>query len=177
MKMASAPTHARGMILLITLMILLVIGLIASTLARTYRLQLQVAGNEEARIAAIQRAYGGVDRIIAEIDSFSAGSESSGTRCNLASAFPDCEHASLELKPRRASDDSLKAIVRGPLSLADGVPRASLAGATSAVHFKVAKYEIEVVYRGASEAEGRAHTTQGVALRLPKSARYAERFR
>ncbi|MEM8662252.1 MAG: hypothetical protein AAGF35_15310 [Pseudomonadota bacterium] len=177
MKMASAPAHARGMILLITLMILLVIGLIASTLARSHRLQLQMAGNEEARIAAIQHAYGGVDRIIAESDSFSARFQSSETRCTLASAFTDCERASLELKPSRASDHSLEAIVRGPLSLPDGVPRAALDRATSAVHFQVAKYEIEVVYRGASEAEGRAHITQGVALRLPKSARYAERFR
>ncbi|MEM1153019.1 MAG: hypothetical protein AAGI44_02695 [Pseudomonadota bacterium] len=160
-----------------TLMILLVIGLIASTLARTHRLQLQVAGNEEARIAARQQAFGAVDRIIAGSESIFTLLPSSRTRCTLASAFSDCAGASLELKPRRASDDRLDAIVRGPLPLAGGVPRASLANATSAVHFQVAKFEIEVVYRGATVAEGRAHLTQGVALRLPKSARYAEQFR
>jgi Tfp pilus assembly protein PilX len=43
-----------GVVLVVSLLVLLVMGIIATTVARTNQLQLHMAGNDEARIAAMQ---------------------------------------------------------------------------------------------------------------------------
>lgn len=153
-----------------TLMILLVIGIIASTLYRTHQLHLKVAANEQLRVAAIQHALAGVDRIMGDAENFATAHHLPEPRCTSILAFSVCGDSSLELKPNRPGDENLYAMIRGPLVLPGGMSRSVISAATSAVHFNTTKFEIEVAYRGATAAEGRAHIVQGVAVRQPISS-------
>ena len=42
--------------------------------------------------------------------------------------------------------------------------------ANSTVHYRVAKFEVQVVYDGTADGGGRASLAQGVLVRLPRSA-------
>ena len=52
------------------------------------------------------------------------------------------------------------------------MPVLNESNANSTVHYRVAKFEVQVVYDGTAQGGGRASLAQGVLVRLPKSANY-----
>ena len=58
-------THQAGVVLVVSLLVLLIMGIIATTVARTNQLQLHMAANNEARVAGMQQALAIVDAVFA----------------------------------------------------------------------------------------------------------------
>jgi hypothetical protein len=159
-------------VLLVSLLVLLVMGVIATTVARTNQLQLHMAGNYEARIAAMQQALAVVDAVFARPANTLAGSGVGHWKCLADSADENCDDYALILEQEvLPAVGKLDVIV---VRLAPEVGRMPILGegrASSAVYYRVAKFEVRVAYDGAGEGFGQASVAQGVLVRLPDSAR------
>ena len=167
----SVAAGQRGMVLVVSLLVLLVLGLIATTVARTNLLQLHMAGNGEARIAALQQSLAAVDAVLAGGVSVLPISGGLGYRtCLPGSPNVACNERTVVLAPAALpATGQLDVAVTRVAPLLGNMPVMSEEGASSAVHFRVAKFEIAVAYLAAGQDAGRAALVQGVLVRLPYS--------
>jgi PilX N-terminal len=170
--MRSLHLHCRqrGVVLVVSLLVLLLLGIIATTVARTNLLQLRMAGNDEARTAAMQQALAVVDAVLpSAVGAAPAGGV--GYRLCLAdSADPGCDEYSLALAGGAlpATGNTAVAVTRvAPLE--ERMPVLAEAQANSTVYYRVAKLEVQVSYDGSAAGIGRATIAQGLLLRLPAS--------
>lgn len=159
-----------GVVLVVALLVLLLLGIIATTVARTNQLQLRMAGNDEARIAALQQALAGVDAILAS----AAGTPINGgvgyRICTPESSGESCDERTIALEADvQPTVGSLDAVVTRLAPLQGRLPIMGADRASSAVHYRVAKFEIQVAYEGIGPNSGRAVLAQGVLVRLPSS--------
>ena len=161
-----------GVVLVVSLLVLLVMGVIATTVARTNQLQLHMAGNYEARIAALQQALAVVDAVFSRPGNTLVGAGVGHRNCLIDSADESCDDHTLMLE-----QEALPVVGKldvAVVRLAPEVGRMPILGegrASSAVHYRVAKFELRVAYDGTGEGHGRATVAQGVLVRLPDSAR------
>ena len=172
MKGAPPAAAQRGVVLLVSLLVLLLLAIIATTVARTNLLELHMAGNEEARVAALQQALAAVDGVLASAVGAPIKGGVGYRLCLPGSADPACDEHSLVLEPGAgpAAGGAEVAVTR-VAPLADRMPVMAEARASSTVYYRVAKIEVQVVYDGAARDLGRAAITQGLLVRLPSSPR------
>lgn len=160
----------RGVVLLVSLLVLLLLGIIATTVARTNQLQLHMAGNDEGRIAALQQALAVVDAMLERPTGIRLDSGVGYTVCQLGSPATSCDEYTLQLAAdARPEAAGLEVSVTRIAPAESRMPLLDENQASSAVYYRVAKFEVSVVYDGAPESPGRAALAQGVLVRLPVS--------
>ena len=162
----------RGVVLIVSLLVLLVLGVIATTLARSNQLQLHMAGNDEARIAAMQQALAVVDSLIPAITDGRSPGPLGYRVCAPLSADDSCDERTLVLEPSvEPAAGNLDVSVVRVAPLAGRLPIMGEAAVSSTVFYRVAKLELQVSYDGTQEGLGRAVLAQGVLVRLPAALR------
>ena len=160
-----------GVVLVVSLLVLLVMGIIATTVARTNQLQLHMAGNDEARIAAMQQALAVIDGVFARPGNFRTDVGVGHRMCHVAALSVGCDSQSLTLDPGvLPTVGQLELAVERLAPEAGRMPVLGENDANSTVHYGVAKFEVQVVYDGTADGRGRASLAQGVLVRLPQSA-------
>ena len=162
-----------GVVLVVSLLVLLVMGIIATTVARTNQLQLHMAGNDEARIAAMQQALAVIDGVFARPANFRTDVGVGHRMCHVAALSGSCDAQTLTLEAGvLPTVDQLEIAVERLAPEAGRMPVLNESNANSTVHYRVAKFEVQVVYDQTADGGGRASLAQGVLVRLPKSANY-----
>jgi hypothetical protein len=158
------------MVLVVSLLVLLLLGIIAGTVARTNQLQLHMAGNDEARIDALQQALAAVDGVLAGAAGISPAGSPGYRVCAAGDPDTRCDEHTLTLAPDAlpAAGGLAVALVRvAPLE--GRLPVTGEAGASSTVYYRVAKYEVQAAYDATDRGQGRVALSQGLLLRLPSS--------
>ncbi len=160
----------RGVVLIVSLLVLLLLGIIATTVARTNQLQLHMAGNDEARIAALQQALAAVDAVLANTANTPLNGGVGYRVCTVDSPDESCDEHTLALEQGvEPTTGSLDVSVARVAPLEGRLPIMGEAQASSTVYYRVAQFEVQVAYEGAEQALGRAVLAQGVLVRLPVS--------
>lgn len=156
----------RGTVLLVCLLVLLLLALLGTTVARTSLLQLRMAGNDENRLSALQQAMAVVDAVL-ETGAGMDLSAAVGYRACTAQLGPLPCDAGLTLPAVLPSPSGrLDAVVERLAPLAARMPRLSEEGASSTVAYRVASFELRGIYDGTAEGLGRAAVSQGVLVRM-----------
>jgi len=164
-----------GVVLVVSLLVLLIMGIIATTVARTNQLQLHMAGNDEARIAAMQQALAVIDGVFARPANFRTDVPAGHRVCHVAAVSEGCDVQSLILDADvLPTVGQLEIAVERLAPEAGRMPVLGESHANSTVHYRVAKFEVQVVYDATAEGGGRASLAQGVLVRLPQSASSGE---
>jgi hypothetical protein len=160
----------RGVVLVVSLLVLLLLGIIATTVARSNLLQLHMAGNDEARTAAMQQALAVVDAVLPSAVATLPTGGVGYRQCQPDSADTDCDDYSLVLQSGAlpAAGNTAVAVTRvAPLE--ERMPVLAEDQASSTVYYRVAKLEVQVSYDGSAAGLGRATIAQGLLLRLSAS--------
>jgi hypothetical protein len=161
----------RGAVLLVSLLVLLLIALIAATVTRTSQLQLRMAGNTENRTAAMQQALAAVDAVLDSPMSTPLNLGVGHIVCaEDAAPQPACDEYTLQLPLDALPDEGALVVRVARLEPAVGrVPVLAEDMASSAVYYRVAKFEVRATYDGTAAGRGSAAIAQGVLVRLPVS--------
>jgi len=164
----------RGVVLIVSLLILLLIGVIAATTSEVSLLQLFMAGNDESKSDALERSLaavdaildnadntpvvGGIDYVICKDDAVDAAGECSVKWIDLAaSGIPD-----LDKYPNYT--------VKRVAPLETTIPVMDESMASSGTSYRAARFEISATFDDTSSGLGRATVTQGVLVKLAASA-------
>lgn len=163
------PWQQRGVVLLVSLLVLLLLALIATTVVRTNLLQMHMAGNDQAKVAALQHALAILDAVL---DS-GAGTELDGSvgrkACAQTSTEQGCDTRRIPLAPGLEPPTGVIdfSVVRmAPLEAR--MPVMNEDRASSTVFYRVAKFEIRASYDGIDEGLGRVLAAQGVLVRMTR---------
>ena len=97
MRILRPKAHERGVVLVISLLVLLILAIVASTVARTNVLQLHMAANEEARIAARQFALAAVDAVLSDSENLSLQPAVGHRVCSRNSSDASCDERTIAL--------------------------------------------------------------------------------
>ena len=150
------------------LLVLLMLALLGTTVARTSLLQMQMAGNDEHRSRARQQAMAAVDSALAAGKGLDLSLPVGYRACSAQ--VPEqlvCDATDLELPGGLQPESArLGVSVERVAPAAARMPRLGEAGASSTVFYRVAKYEVRGFYDGADLDLGRAEVTQGVLVRM-----------
>lgn len=170
MRSPFSGANEGGAVLLVSLLVLLLLGIIATTVAGTSQLQLHMAGNDETRIAAMQQALAAVDGVLALPSNLSANVPVGHRNCTARARAGQCDEYTLSPDPAAlpAAGELELAVVRVAPAEAP-VPVTPEDVASSAIHYRVAKFEVQVAYDGSAQGGGRAVLAQGVLVRVPVS--------
>jgi hypothetical protein len=154
--------------LIVSLLVLLLLGIIAITVARTNQLQLHMAGNDEGRVAALQQALAVLDAVLDSPSAISLDGGLGHRNCLAGSVDQSCDEYTIELTPGALPEAGrLEVTVTRVAPAESAMPVLGAAAASSAVHYRVAKFEVRVTYDGSAAGIGRAALAQGVLVRLP----------
>ena len=157
----------RGTALLVSLLVLLVLALLAATVARTSLLQMQMAGNDEHRMSARQWALAAVDGVLASGIGLELSAKPGFTRCTVGSTAPGCDASDIQLVPAvKPATGRQEAAVARVAPLVSRLPRLSEESASSTVFYRAARFEIRGTYDGTAEGLGRAAVVQGVLVKM-----------
>jgi len=170
--MKGMHTHSgqRGVVLAVSLLVLLLLGIIATTVARSNLLQLHMAGNDEARTAAMQHALALVDAVLPSAVGIVPAGDVGSRLCLPDSTGADCDNYSLVLESGALPAVGITNVaVTRVAPLEERMPVLAEAQASSTVYYRVAKLEVQVSYDGSAASLGRATIAQGLLLRLPAS--------
>ena len=160
----------RGVVLLVSLLVLLLLGIIATAVARTNQLQLHMAGNDEGRVAALQQALAVVDAVLEHPTGMRLDSDVGHRVCQSGSADSSCDEYTVGLVPdARPEGGRFEVSVTRIAPLESRMPLLHEGQASSAVYYRVAKFEVRAAYDGAAAGLGRAALAQGVFVRFPVS--------
>jgi hypothetical protein len=159
-----------GAVLIVSLLFLLLITLVATTGAQTSTLQLQMAGNEQSRVEAQQRALALLDAIIDDADNAPVVGNIGFKICDESSTDTSCDLNAISLDTTvttlPAGVDLEYFVTRvGPLEI--DAPTMSEAEVSSASAYKLARQEVTATIDGIEERLGGATIVQGVNVRIP----------
>lgn len=170
MRGLNAHYSQRGVVLVVSLLVLLLLGIIATTVARSNLLQLHMAGNDEARTAAMQQALAVVDAVLPSAVGMAPAGGVGYRQCLPDSADTDCDDYSLALQSGALPAVGITDVaVTRVAPLEERMPVLAEAQASSTVYYRVAKLEVQVSYDGSAAGLGRATIAQGLLLRLSAS--------
>jgi hypothetical protein len=170
MRASNSRRGQQGFVLIVSLLVLLMLGIIATTVARTNRLQLHIAGNDEGRVAALQQALAVLDAVLDSPAAFSLDSGVGHRNCLAGSLDRSCDEYAIELAPGALPEAGrVELSVTRVAPAESAIPLLEQDLASSAVHYRAAKFEVRVAYDGAAAGIGRAALVQGVFVRLPVS--------
>lgn len=160
-----------GTILLLAMIFLLLLGLVSSTLMRTALLETHMAGNNQFREEALQRARGVATDLALASEHFALESEVGTVRCVSGVSLESCDKSDLPLLATALSSDGVQVDYRverqAPRILHSLPLREAQSVVSSAGRSAVALYEIEVTVDGNGAGLGSARLVRGVAVRLP----------
>lgn len=166
MNTVHAMQRARGAVLLVCLLVLLLLGLLGTTVARTSLLHLHMAGNDENRLSALQQAMAVVDAVLAAGPGLPLSYPVAYRSCTAHAGPQPCD-AELQLPATLPSAPGrMDAVVERLAPHAARMPRLNEEGASSTVFYRVARFEIRGTYDGTAEGLGRAAIIQGVLVRM-----------
>jgi hypothetical protein len=159
-----------GAALIIALLFLLLITIVATTGAENSTLQLQMAGNEQSRVEAMQQTMAVVDAIIDDADNSPIVGGVGFKICDTASTDNSCDLTEIELEtavttvPSGVTIDYFVTRV-GPLEVDAPIMSEELASSASA--YKFARQEITASINGTDARLGSSTVVQGMQVRIP----------
>jgi Tfp pilus assembly protein PilX len=159
-----------GTVMIISMVFLLLISLIASTAAETNTLQMQMAGNNQLRAHAQQRAMAMLDAILDDKNNTPVVGNIGYKVCAASSTDSSCDRAQINLSaavtsnPSGTSSDYFVTRI-GPLEIDAPVMEESMASSASA--YNMAKYEVTASFNGDAARLGNSKIVQGVTIKIP----------
>jgi len=171
----SASKNQSGVALIIALVFLTLIALMSTVSMQSSRLAVYMAGNEQARLDAGQRAQSVIDAFADEADSFRV-TTMGYLRCNAGHSDSECDAgANLAI-----ANSDVATLVSGATELtfssefyyeATSVPEASLgSGNESGGAYGAAYFDVMALYDNSDNRGGRAEISQGIGVRVPTSS-------
>ena len=168
-------TKNRGAVMLLAMVFLLLLAMVSTTVLQTGVMEFRMAGNDQFREEAFQKAEG-IASVITELeDNFPVTGDVGYTICLDNTATAGC---SADLLAVNANVISVPAGVsvnydvqrRGPRLLGKLPFRQSQRAASSSRAYDVATFEADVEVDGGSVGLGSAHIAQGIAIVVPDSS-------
>jgi hypothetical protein len=163
----------RGAVLILSLFFLLLLTIVATTTTQTSTLQLQMAGNDQAKVEAQQRVMAVIDGIMDDTDNTPIVGAIGYKVCKTGDADNTCDETLIALSsgvttvPTGATL-TFHVLRKGPLTA--GAPVMSENAASSASAFNVARYEIIAEYDGSAARLGSSSIVQGMLVKIPSQA-------
>ena len=165
----------RGAVLIVSMILLLLLGLLATTLSENSLLQVQMSGNDEAKLASTHEALAIVEAIIDNPGSAPVLGDIGYTVCPISEALSpasiDCSENTIDLSDLDVvpDDADVSFYVRrvGPEEVP--LPFVDATRAGSAARFKLARHEIVVDIDRTATNRGRTQLVQGLIRVLPKA--------
>lgn len=168
MKQYRTTGKQDGVALIVCLIMLLLIGLVATAGSQVGQLELFMAGNSEAKSDAMQRSLAAVDAVLEEPDDYlpvtgdighvicKVGDTCDADLIDLASSHPQL--------PDQDKYTSITVTRAGPLETP--LPVMDENNASSGVAYKGARFEVTAEYDDSASGLGKARVTQGVMYRI-----------
>ena len=162
-----------GAVLVVSLILLLLLGLLATSVSENSLLQVQMSGNDEAKLAAQHEALAIVDAIIENSESAPVLGDLGYTVCSTDEVQQPsaCNESTIDLSALGVipSDANVTFYVQrvGPEEVP--LPFVDATRAGSASRFKLARHEIVVDIDRTNQGRGRVHLVQGLIRVLPES--------
>ena len=158
----------KGLVLIVSLLVLLLLAIIATTVSETNLLQLRMAGNEQAKTEALQRSLALVDAILDNASNTPVVGGIGYKICKQGVSGGGCNTSTITvdgtLEPAAIGDFDYFVTRVGPLETT--IPVMSEQMASSGTAYKAAKFEITSDYDGSDENLGRARVVQGILVRI-----------
>jgi hypothetical protein len=165
--MVAGPTSQRGAILLLSMICLLLIAMVAGTTMHTSILELRMAGNDQFREEAFQKAQAVATALMENPDNFPVAGLVGYTVCASGSSDPGCDATTISVPAAVTSAPAGVAVDyrverQGPL-IVPGLPfRQSQSSTSSSLAFDSAFFEAQVTVDGGAVSLGRSEVAQGV---------------
>ena len=172
----------RGMVLLVSLLILLLMAIIAAAVTQTNTLQLQMAGNDEAKTDAMQRALAIVDAVIDNPGNTPVRGTVGYTLCK-PNATGTCDEKNLAVGDQVIDVDADGSVTTeekgrhdfvvtrvGPEYISLGaVGRRDDTEAETGLEYQGAIMEVSATYDGTDQNLGATTVVQGVMIKIRTS--------
>lgn len=164
----------RGVVLILAMVFLLLLTLVATTVMQFSIQEFQMAGNNQFREEAFQRAQAVAEELADDPNNFPVVGDVGYTICLASDSDSDCNNSNFLIAPDSASAPdgvgvSYQVIRQGP-RFVDALPfRESQSTASSVRAFDAALFEIQVDVDGNEARLGSAEVAQGVAVRVASS--------
>ena len=159
-----------GAILIIALVFLLLITLLGISSSNTNIQQLLMAGNEQSRIEAVQRAQALVDGILDNEDNIPLSGNVGFRTCAFGDVDAICDSSVILLAPKvtavlNGGNTSYFATRMGPLTAPVPPLNEELASSSSA--YQIALVEVDATFDGTASRQGTSNIVQGIMLLVP----------
>ncbi len=165
---ARFPDSQRGVALAVALVILVGVTVVSLSMLATSMLELVMAGSEEARTTAFQKAEAGIDAVAADINNFQVTGNVGHTNCTGGFSYKydeTCDVTSLTL-PSGYDATGSEVSVRRESPLEQCPPRGM---STSCESYSVATFSMDSRFDATQTRGGRVELVQGYLLLVPKS--------
>lgn len=167
--------NQRGAVLIVSMILLLLLGLLATTVSENSLLQVQMSGNDEAKLESTHEALAIVEAIIDNSGSAPVLGDIGYTVCPVSEALGPadiaCNENTIDLSDLGVvpNDAEVSFYVRrvGPEEVP--LPFVDATRAGSAARFKLARHEIVVDIDRTSTNRGRTQLVQGLIRVLPEA--------
>lgn len=170
-----SKSDQRGAVLLLSMIFLLLLAMVAGTTMHTSTLEFRMAGNDQFREEAFQKAEAVAAALSENTDNFPVAGGVGYTVCKTGETDPACDMTTLnlsgdvtEVAPGVTVDYRVER--QGPAVMASLPFRQSQSQASSSLAFNAALFEATVSVDGSAVRLGRAEVAQGVARLIANSA-------
>ena len=167
--------RARGVVLLLAMVFLLLLTILSGTAMQTSILEFQMAGNDQFREEAFQKAWAISSAISSNGDNFQIAGAVGHRICKSGDMAPDCSKSrvialdtSLREMPTGVQE-SYSVERMGPKVMPSLPFRLSQASVSSSLAYNAAIFETRVKVDGSGVSLGRAEVVEGIALLLASS--------
>lgn len=157
-----AERRRRGLALVTSLVLLLVLALLAAALLETYTVHVRMAAGNLAHVAARQAALAQLETWLDYLALTVPAGVAGDLHCPVGSGSPDCRYPDLPRELQHVAATELLVIDPGTAP----PPRRTEAGASSAVSYRAARYEVTVTAR-ATDQGPLVSLTQGMLVLYP----------
>ena len=165
-----------GAVLVLALILMLMTGIVATTVMRTSISEVKMVANSQFREEAFQKTESVLNSVAAEKNNFVVTGDIGHRNCSDTSTDASCDANNIVLPAAVISVPSgvgLEYYIDRMGPLWAPLPfRESDAAASGAGTFNVALFEIVTEYDGRDDKLGYLETWQGVALKMPASMQY-----
>lgn len=175
MERPSGMARNRGAVLLLSMIFLLLLAMIAGTVMHTSVLEFRMAGNDQFREEAFQKAQAIATALSEDTDNFPVTGGVGYTICQAGDGDAACDVSSIVVDATVAAVPAGTTLVyrverQGPMIMESLPFRQSQSNASSSLAFDAALFEANVSVDGSSARLGRAGVAQGVARLVASSA-------
>lgn len=161
-----------GMVLIVSLLLLLVLAILATTTSETNILQLQMAGNDQAKAESMQHAFAIVDSIIDNRDNTAVVGDVGYKLCDSDASTRvgiTCNEELINIDSGLVDPDAdVGYYVQRVGPEITSAPFLDEDFASSSASFSVARQEVTVTYDRSDERLGKVEIVQGLLRLIPK---------